>query len=178
MYLNDSVPNVYGWLAAEEGTLMVVAFMKLYGVKEKWGAEDNPVILSWASEVGLKNYTHDSIAWCGLTMAVVAKRAKKVPPNNPLWALNWKYFGIASLQPMYGDVLVFTRPGGGHVGLYIAEDDEAFHVGGGNQGDECKIARIEKSRLVSARRPIYHKQPPEVRRIFVEPNGVLSTNEN
>jgi cell wall-associated NlpC family hydrolase len=38
---------------------------------------------------------------------------------------------------MLGDVLVFRRGGGGHVALYVGEDEEAFHVLGGNQADRC-----------------------------------------
>jgi hypothetical protein len=44
----------------------------------------------------------------------------------------------------YEAVLVFERPGGGHVGYYFGEDATAYHVLGGNQGDAVTIARIAR----------------------------------
>ena len=67
---------------------------KLFGTKEFAGSANNPVILGWAKEVGLaKSYTDDVIPWCGLFMAVVAKRAGKPALEGPLWARNWAAFG-------------------------------------------------------------------------------------
>jgi hypothetical protein len=51
-------------------------------------------------------------------------------------------------------VLVFQRPGGGHVGFYVGEDATAYHVLGGNQGDAVTIARIAKARCVARRWPL------------------------
>lgn len=183
------LPPQYKWLADEGAPKMIVEFLKIYGTKEALGSADNPAILSWAKECGIQNYVHDSIAWCGLTMAVVAKRAGKVFPKEPLWALNWKFFGVQIATPMLGDVLVFSRvvhnattgkdEMHGHVGLYIGEDDEAYHVGGGNQGDDTKIVRVLKTRLVAARRPIYKTgQPANVRKIVLSKTGELSSNES
>lgn len=86
---------------------------------------------------------------------------------------------------MLGDICTFDRKDpktgksiGGHVGLYIAEDDTAYHIGGGNTSDMVKIARLEKTRLVAAVRPIFKiGQPASVKRYFVQPTGSLSTNE-
>ena len=36
---------------------------------------------------------------------------------------------------MLGDILTFKRNGGGHVGLYVGEDKDCYHVLGGNQGN-------------------------------------------
>jgi len=52
-----------------------------------------------------------------------------------------------------GAVLVFERPGGGHVGFYVGEDATAYHVLGGNQGDAVTIARIAKDRCIARRWP-------------------------
>ncbi len=78
---------------------------------------------------------------------------------------------------MLGDVLIFARNGGGHVGLYAGEDDDAWHTLGGNQSDAVNIKRIAKGRLYAARRPAYRAQPANVRRIRLAANGVLSANE-
>lgn len=168
------LPPEYAWLSAVQGRpLMIDHALELYGTHEGVGeTDDNPIILAWAQEVGLQQvYRHDSVPWCGLFMSVVARRAGKTPPTNPLWALNWAGFGVASPQPSLGDVLVFKRPGGGHVGLYVAEDVQpdtngvsAYHVLGGNESDQVEIMRIDKGRLYRARRPEYHVQPAGVRR--------------
>jgi uncharacterized protein (TIGR02594 family) len=122
-------------------------------------------------------YEADSIPWCGLFMAVVAKRAGKEVPAHPLWALSWSAFGTKPGAPALGDVLLFTRSGGGHVGLYVGEDGSAFHVLGGNQSDRVCITRVAKARLYAARRPLYRVQPANVRPIHLASSGALSLNE-
>jgi uncharacterized protein (TIGR02594 family) len=126
-----------------------------------------------------KTYSHDSIPWCGLFIALVATRAGKPRTDSPLWALSWADWGVAvpGGQPMLGDVLTFKRNGGGHVGLYVGEDASAYHVLGGNQSDKVCITRISKTRLHRACRPIYSAKPDNVRRIMLSATGKLSTNE-
>ncbi|WP_294242387.1 TIGR02594 family protein [uncultured Sphingomonas sp.] len=165
----------YGWLTTI-GTLprMVSEALNLWDVEEKPGGEDNPEILKWAQEVGgdvAASYDADSIPWCGLTMAVVARRAGKTPPANPLWALNWRNFGQASGQPDLGDIIVFTRDGGGHVGLYVGEDSTHYHVLGGNQNDKVCIGRYIKERLLEARKPLYMNAPATAIPILLDSDG-------
>ena len=174
------LPSRYAWLAREPGPKMIVEALKLFGTMEKPGAANNPTIVAWAKEVGgevADVYKADSIPWCGLFMAVVARRAGKEIPKHPLWALSWSAFGARTDAPALGDVLVFTRNGGGHVGLYVGEDAGAFHVLGGNQSDRVCITRIAKARLYAARRPLYRIQPANVRPIHLEATGALSLNE-
>jgi uncharacterized protein (TIGR02594 family) len=171
------LPKNYAWLEKEPGPKMILEFLKIYGTKETIGFGDNPVILGWAKELGLKDYVHDSIAWCGLEMALVASRAGKPVVDHPLWAANWLHFGIPVKEAMLGDVLVFKRPGGNHVGLYIAEDLHCYHVGGGNQSDQVSIARVVKERCIGIRRPVYTSQPPNVRKIIVSSVGDISSDE-
>jgi len=174
------LPSRYGWLAREPGPKMLVEALKLFGTMEKPGRADNPTILAWAKEIGgevADVYAADSIPWCGLFMAVIAKRAGKEAPAHPLWALSWAAFGAKSPVPGLGDVLVFVRNGGGHVGLYVGEDGSAFHVLGGNQSDRVCITRVAKARLYAARRPLYRIQPANVRPIHLASSGTLSLNE-
>lgn len=172
------LPAQYTFLTSEPGPKMLVEALKLYGTKEQPGDMDNPEILGWANETGLSRiYSHDSIPWCGTFMAVVAQRAGKVFPAYPLWALNWTKFGVKVDRPMLGDVIVFKRPSGGHVGIYVGEDATTWHVLGGNQSDAVTIARIAKSRAVAYRRPVYSIQPANVRVIKMAANGPISVNE-
>lgn len=175
-----ALPNQYSWLLQEPGTKMVQEFIKIYGVTEVPGPNDNPIIMEWARETGLQDvYQHDAVAWCGLTMAVIAKRANKELPHDPLWALNWSLFGRkVDDGAMFGDVLVFKRAGGGHVGLYLGEDHECYHVGGGNQSDTTNIVRKPKRRIYAIRRPIYSIQPACVRQILLSPEGVIDSQES
>jgi hypothetical protein len=133
------LPKKYEWLLAEPGPKMLVEFLKIYGTTETPGNRDNPIILEWAKEAGIKDYKHD--------------RAK------------------------LGDILVFKRTGGGHVGLYIGEDDECYHCLGGNQGDTVNIVRKAKNRIYAIRRPHYNNQPANVRKVILSPEGHIDSRE-
>lgn len=176
-------PKGYEWLG-KVGTLprTISEGLALLGTKEVPGPGDNPVIIKWAAEVGkdvAAVYGDDAIPWCGLFAAVVVKRAGKDVIAGPLWAKNWAKFGTKPERAGLGDVLVFQRPGGGgHVGFYVAEDESAYHVLGGNQSDAVTIARIAKSRCIAARRaPFKVAQPASVKAYVIAANGKLSENE-
>lgn len=154
------------------------------GTIETPGRGNNPHIMAWRDELekhgvkGVQGYSADSVPWCGLFMAVIAVRAGKTPPDNPLWALNWAKFGTEGHQPNLGDVCVFIRPGGGHVAMYVAEDTSTYHIVGGNQGDKVSITRIDKHRLYAVRRPLVHyAYSPWAKPYIIAPNGSISTNE-
>lgn len=176
----------YQYLLADDMPKMIKEGVKLLGTKELSGEANNPVIIAWAKEIGedvAKVYNADSIPWCGLAQAIVAKRAEKALPKDPLWALNWGTFGNHVDEPMLGDTLVFIRrtsdgKKAGHVGIYVGEDSSAYHVMGGNQSDSYSITRLAKSRLYEARRPEFKiGQPASVKKIFLSANGELSNNE-
>lgn len=170
------LPAPYAWLASEAGPKVLVEALALFGTRETPGAASNPVILAWARETGLaRDYTNDGIAWCGLFVATVVKRAGFEPVAAPLWARNWAKFGTVADKASLGDVLVFSRDGGGHVGLYVGEDASAFHVLGGNQSDQVCVSRIAKARCIAVRRcPWKLAQPANVRPAA---GGALSVNE-
>ena len=179
----------YTWLEKEPGPRILVEAVRLFGVAEVTGNGDNATILSWARELGLeKQYKHDETAWCGLFAAICAKRAGYAVPKTPLWALSWAKWGKQSDLPMLGDVLVFEREviqpktkkiqRFGHVGLYVGEDVRAFHVYGGNQGNRVCVTRVARGRLITARRSKWKlRQPPNVRRILLRAQGLLSAQE-
>lgn len=170
----------YDWLKNIDSPKVIAEAMKLYGTTEVKGDKHNPVILEWAKDLGLdKVYKSDEIPWCGLFAAIVVKMAGFEPVKNPLWARNWAGFGTPTHIPMLGDVLVFTRESGGHVGFYVAEDNDCYHVLGGNQGDMVKVTRILKTRMLTVRRCNWKiKQPDAVRRINASASGEISKNES
>ena len=157
--MSKPLPSAYKWLEKEPGPRILTEFIKVFGTEEDTGNGSNPTILAWAAKVGLgKVYKDDATAWCGLAMAYVAGQAgwENAPRGNALLARNWAHWGNPAVVPMLGDVMVFWRGKRegiqGHVGIYVGEDDEAFHILGGNQGDKVSIARLARDRLLQARR--------------------------
>ncbi|MGV3705444.1 MAG: TIGR02594 family protein [Arcticibacter sp.] len=174
------LPDKYKWLLKENAPKMLVEALKHYGELEHAGKGSNANILGWAKEVGVSGwYTDDDIPWCGLFVGVVAKRCGYAFSSaKVLAAREWANWGIQADTPKLWDVLVFVRPGGGHVGFYVGENDKAFLVYGGNQSNAVGFAWIDKSRLLAARRPKYKiAQPANVRKIKLSEAGILSTNE-
>ena len=172
----------YDYLKKETAPQIFIQAYRLIGTKEIIGTIHNKTIMSWAKELVIeKIYTADEIAWCGLFMAIVCKRAgleANITPKDALWALNWNKFGTKQSVAMFGDVLTFKRNGGGHVGIYVGEDDVCYHVLGGNQSNMVNITRIEKKRCAGIRRTNWRvKQPSNVRVIKVNASGFISKNE-
>ena len=81
------------------------------------------------------------------------------------------------LPPVLGDVMIFSRTGGAHVGMYVGEDKDCYHIVGGNQSNQFNIIRIAKNRLTGARRPKYKVIPKSVKKYYLEPLGKISQNE-
>ncbi|WP_462388385.1 TIGR02594 family protein [Acidovorax sp. Q11] len=184
--MSNPLPSAYAWLNNEPGPRILTEFIKVFGTEEDKGPGSNPTILAWAKEVGLgKVYVDDATAWCGLAMAYVAGQAgwENTPRGNALLARNWQHWGTPAEVPMLGDVMVFWRGKRkgikGHVGIYVGEDDGAYHVLGGNQaGDKVSIDRFARDRWLQARRcPWRINQPSNVRPIHLASTGKLSDNE-
>ncbi|CAL8981533.1 hypothetical protein RHODGE_RHODGE_02842 [Rhodoplanes serenus] len=163
----DKIPD---WLAAMRA---------LDGTREVPGGADNPVIVGWSAEIARRfpelssysrTYTHDSIAWCGQTVAYVMALAGHRPPDGYLWARNWAAWGRKT-EPRLGCVMVFTRGEGGHVALYESETKTHYLVRGGNQDDAINLTKIAKSRFLAARWP---SDEPSAVGIPAAPVGALS----
>ncbi|WP_429813599.1 TIGR02594 family protein [Ensifer sp. B1-9] len=154
---------------------------RFMGLKEVAGAGSNSTIIGWAKRLGgwvASYYTNDDIPWCGLALAhwISFTLPSEPLPGNYLSALAWANFGIRLETPARGAVLVFKRPGGGHVGLYVGEDASHFHVLGGNQSNSVSVTRIEKARLVAIRWPATGGEPAGGR-VTLTASGAVSRNE-
>lgn len=175
------LPKRYEFLNKEPGPRMLTTALRFYGTKEEPGGANNPIIMSWAKELGLeRSYYGDIVPWCGLFIALVARRSGWIDhiPKTPLWAKSWAEFGTDAEVAMLGDVLVFSRDGGGHVGLYVGEDKTTYHVLGGNQQNEVNITRIDKARCIAMRHPRWRTAPPPNRRVVqLSATGPVSKNE-
>lgn len=175
------IPSAYGYLLTYDMPKVIQAAVEMYGIKEILGTKHNPVIMGWAKTLGIdKLYTSDEMPWCGLAHAVALLRGGK-PASLDGWdllrALSYKTYGMGVARPGVGDTLVFKRPGGGHVGFYVGESKNTYHVLGGNSGNEYKVVEIDKKRLVAARSPIYNLRPASAVPMFIDASGAVSNNE-
>jgi uncharacterized protein (TIGR02594 family) len=174
----SAIPAAYSYLNTIKDLPPIVSqALKLYGTLETKGNGNNPVILKWAKDLGIRDYNMDSIPWCGLFAATVVSRAGLDPVASPLWARNWAKFGTKAAVPSLGDILVFVRPGGGHVGIYVGESATTYHVLAGNQGDKVCIEEIVKARCVAVRRPPYETTIASIKPYQTDSSGHTSTNE-
>jgi uncharacterized protein (TIGR02594 family) len=130
---------------------------------------DNPVILGWAKKIGeifpemaqyCADYTHDTIAWCGLTVAycMAANGIKPIFGSSDtdrfLWALAWRQFGSSVTTPQIGDLLVFDFGGDDHhVTLYEQSQGDSYVCRGGNQSHQVRLSTYPKSQCMEIRRP-------------------------
>ncbi len=159
----------------------MVEAVKLMGVKEIAGTKSHPEILALAKDAELdKIFTNDDTPWCGVFVAGTLARAGRPPLKSysALRARDWATWGLRITGPAeYGDILVFHREGGGHVGYYVGEDKDCYHVLGGNQSNSINVTRILKSRCIAIRRPAYNNKPSNIRTIVLASRGAISTNE-
>ncbi len=181
-----NLPAQYKWLQnLEDMPRTISVALGFYGLQEIVGRGSNRTIISWrdtlnSNGVPVLGYSDDDIPWCGLFAAIVTYMRKGLGTEvvaSPLWAQNWAKYGIAVSTPMLGDILVFKRNGGGHVGFYVGEDSTCYHVLGGNQSNKVCITRIEKSRCIAKRRPPYGVTPTSVKVYRLAGNGSISKNE-
>lgn len=200
------LPKKYAFLAQ---TPLVPALVRTalseLGTLEAPGKPNNPTIIKWADEVAAATattydkwaadwYNADSIPWCGLFSAVSVVRSSpagspRVPPKNYLSALSWASWGVPVQwkgreglrlgEIWVGDILVFVRKGGGHVGICVgvSENGKTVHVLGGNQGDSVNITEISIDRLYAVRRPQYINRPEGARHVRLSSSGLVSTDE-
>lgn len=149
------------------------------GVKEVPGTANSPTIMRWAAKVGRFlgiKYDGDHVPWCGLFAAYCVSEKGLTPPSIAIRASAWGSWGVALSKPVYGAVLVFTREGGGHVGFYVSEDSQYYHVLGGNQSNQVSVMKLAKNRCTAIRWSSQLPKPkggPIVRNFA----GPTSTNE-
>lgn len=153
------------------------------GITEIPGVKSNPIILSWAKELGLNDiYTNDDISWCALFFSITMFKAGRTLPApkdryDYLRALKWQnlWNKVDTGKEGVGDILIFKREGGGHIGYYVGESPTTYFVLGGNQGNKVSIVEILKSRCVSIRRPLYLNFKPQ--KVKLKEGGQISKNE-
>jgi uncharacterized protein (TIGR02594 family) len=165
---------------------MVSAALQYLGIKEIPGSKSNPVILDMAKGLGIADiYKDDDISWCALfinhLMRITGKPLVDVKKDKynylrAKYMLNWGNI-VPKGEEKLGDILIFDREGGGHVGIYIADSDTTFYVCGGNQSNSVSIMELSKSRLLGTRRYYSIAAPESAKKYHIDSTGHLSTNE-
>lgn len=139
----------------------VVEAEKWIGQQEVPGPGFNAWIRDgWHSLPGGKwfwdNYGLDDskLPWCGMFMARTFKACGIPFPAKYSSALAWLSWGQKLAKPASGCVVIFTREGGGHVGIVVGVDERGFlRVLGGNQKDGVRIMSFDPARAEGYRWP-------------------------
>lgn len=150
---------------------------KYIGTREIKDPKHSSLITGWLVKLGAW-WRDDETTWCGVAVAAWMSEAGLPYPKHWYRAKAWSEYGsnLRSDKVAPGAILVFDRAGGGHVGLYVAEDNLYFHVLGGNQGDAVSISRIAKSRCTAIRWP--KGEPVIGKPVRVKNDGTpVTTNE-
>ena len=99
-----------------------------------------------------------SLAWCGLYVGHCIRTA--YPSQRLPWfyfrGRPWRNYGVEA-EPQLGAILLFwlrwRNSPFGHVGFYWGEDEDNYHVLGGNQHATVLVERFPKHRLIGCRWP-------------------------
>ena len=161
--------------------LWLTVSLMLEGLSEVPGPASNPVILQWGRDIKAPGFVNDDTAWCAvymnrLMMALQLPQAAEAGSWDLLRAAKFARWGQSLVTAVRGAILVFDRPGGAHVGLYLGESPTAYYVHGGNTTNRVAAAWIEKSRLVAVRWPDGVPLPEGAPTLMTQ-LGKVSTNE-
>lgn len=122
------------------------------GVREIKGMEHNPVIVGFWKAARLAGIKNDEVPWCaGFVGAMLeSSNIRSARSDSSRAYLGW---GERIDAPEYGCVVVFRRPGGGHVGFCVGVDLLGrLLILGGNQRDRVGIDPFDRVRAAGFRR--------------------------
>jgi uncharacterized protein (TIGR02594 family) len=119
------------------------------GVAEIPGRDDNPRIVMYhrTTEGGA---AHDETAWCSSFVNYCVEQTGLQGTDSKA-ARSWHdqdWGRDVTSVPVEGDIVVFSRHSptedGGHVGFFIADEDDQIRILGGNQGNRISIRLFPK----------------------------------
>ena len=146
---------------------------------------NNSTLRKWLLRDGASVGDPAKIPWCGafVQTAILLAMGDEPMVENPYLAANWTKFGN-HVSPRYGAIMSFWRgsPSSwkGHVGFYVGETADHYHILGGNQSNAVTKTFIAKNRLrkKGSRWPSTGLSSTTASRVFVDRNGApVSTNE-
>jgi len=136
--------------------ILQIAFSQ-YGVKEVSGEDqNNPTILQYALDIGLKGINTDEVPWCAVGLGWVLYKAG-CPFLTTAWARDYLNYGTTvSIEDAHPeDVVVLDRGNGfSHVCFFLGfkKGDTKFFGYGGNQGNTWGIAEFPVDKILGIRR--------------------------
>ncbi len=136
--------------------LLKIAFNEL-GTEEIVGSVDNPEILKYAKETGIKGITSDEIPWCSTFVNWVAWKAG-LQHSKKANARSWLNIGVKTTTPEPGDIVVFWRESRqswkGHVGIFLgfSANNKRVYSLGGNQGNRVSVSAYRTNTVLSFQR--------------------------
>jgi uncharacterized protein (TIGR02594 family) len=136
--------------------LLKIAFNEL-GTEEIVGSNDNPEVLKYAKDTGIKGITNDEIPWCSTFVNWVAWKSG-LQYTKKANARSWLNVGKKVSSPEPGDVVVFWRESPkswkGHVGIFlgISTDKKRVYCLGGNQGNRVSVSAYRLNTVLSYQR--------------------------
>lgn len=130
----------------------VAAARRHLGEREIKGMAHNPVIVGFWKAARLAGIKNDEVPWCaGFVGAMLEScNIRSARSDSSRAYLKW---GERIEAPEYGCVVVFRRPGGGHVGFCVGVDQIGrLLILGGNQHDRVGIDPFDRARALGFRR--------------------------
>lgn len=130
------------------------------GLQEIPGKENNPIILSWFSDIGYSWVQDDETAWCSCFINWLAYSVR-AEMSGKLDARSWLKVGKSVSSPEPGDIAVYWRESirswKGHVGLFTGYTKNSLGIWtlGGNQENQVKNSIYSEYRLLDFRRVKY-----------------------
>ena len=95
----------------------------------------------------------DSTPWCAAFVNWCLIQAG-LPEANTTWARSFLTYGKQTNSPKIGDLVIFSRGDGGHVGFFAGWTNDShtlINVLGGNQSDQVKYSNYSNTNLLGFR---------------------------
>ena len=134
--------------ARGNASILAVAKSQI-GVREYGGRGSNPRITNYFRRAVGRSYS-DSYPWCSAFINYVTKTAGHRGTNS-LSARSWLRWGRYTSNPRPGDVVVFGRRRGGHVGIFVGFSGNRVRVIGGNQSNRVSMKSYPRYRVLGYR---------------------------
>lgn len=124
------------------------------GVKEVAGDVDEKTIVQYSHDIGLMWINDDETPWCAIFVWWVLMKCG-LSYKADARAVSLAEYGTKTTTPQTGDLVVFVRKGGHHVGFFLGYVDNGSRISvlGGNQGNQVSIAKYSLENILCFRRP-------------------------
>ena len=145
----------------ETNSKLLIASLMEGGTREIRGDEHNPKIIAWFKLAGAPWIKDDEEAWCSAFMCGMAYEAGLYFPKT-VRARKWLSLDALTVRQakvienpehlMIGDIVVFERGRGGHVGMLLHHMGKNLSVFGGNQQNAVRPGVYSTSKFMGGRR--------------------------